>query len=242
MNCPSYVGRQSTIHLSIGRTCPPYELCLILEQNMLIWTLHEKSFNSKMCQNGQSGLRVPKRVSWDGNARIIVELLLQKVKPYFKILNNVLVVSTPLIVLHESSSQNLPIFCLQQFTHLFLRFGRLLFEPMLEKSHFWVEKRTMRFLCFICWLSQSPAFPKDLCGGVEYLFDRSEAIRCEVPSNLALGWLWVVVTIEVKNPISIQMRMHWHVESVRGKPHPIVRTIFVEIRLKAGIALLRIGC
>lgn len=61
----------------------------------------------------------------------------------------------------------------------------------------------MRLLSLICFLSQSLAFPKDLSGSVEYLFDRCEAIRCEVPSNLALAWLWIVVTIEVKNPISV---------------------------------------
>jgi len=37
----------------------------------------------------------------------------------------------------------------------------------------------------------------------------------KISSYLALCWLWVVITFEIEDPKSIQMRMNGHMEGVR---------------------------
>jgi len=54
--------------------------------------------------------------------RIIVKLLLQKMQTQLKILNYIVVVGTTLVMFDIATTQDLPIFCLEQLLH-FLLFG-----------------------------------------------------------------------------------------------------------------------
>lgn len=49
-------------------------------------------------------------------------------------------------------------------------------------------------------------------------------------------WLWIVVTLEVEDPIGVEMRMDGHVECVGLLADPIVSAVAVEVVVVAGIA------
>ncbi len=86
---------------------------------------------------------------------------------------------------------------------------------MLKEAHLGVKEHAMRFLSLITdALSELFAFPKDVDGSGKYLLDRCKTVCGEVPSYLALFRLRIVVTIEVKDPKCIEVRMDRHVESI----------------------------
>jgi len=74
-----------------------------------------------------------------------------------KILNYIVVVGTTLVMFDIATTQDLPIFCLEQLLH-FLLFGVwLLSVPSFEKTHLTVDKHAMSFLSAIT-LSLSDVF------------------------------------------------------------------------------------
>ena len=156
----------------------------------------------------------------------------------FKVFNNVIVVSTPLIVLDVPTSHNFPIFCLQNFFNFPLFFRVLLAVPAFEKSHFGVEERSMCFLWAITdCLPVLFAFPEDVFGGVEDLLDWVEAVRHEIPVDLGFVGLGIVVAFEIEDPVCVEVRMHWHVKRVGRELWAIAAAVCVLVLGIAGVAV-----
>ena len=57
-----------------------------------------------MRQDGECALRVSERVRRNSYSWVIIELSLQEVESEFEVFDNIVVVSTPFIVLHEPSA------------------------------------------------------------------------------------------------------------------------------------------
>lgn len=81
-------------------------------------------------------------------------------EPHLVVLNDVLVVGTPLVVLHVPSPHDLPILGLQQILHLRLHSLVLLTEPPLKETHFAVEERAVGLLGGV-----GPGIPESLATG-----------------------------------------------------------------------------
>lgn len=85
-------------------------------------------------------------------------------------------------------------------------------------------------------LPQFLALPKYIFGGSEDILDGIEAIGCKVTMDCALMWFWIIVTLEVEDPIGVEMRMDGHVEGVGLFADSIVSAVAVEVVVVAGIA------
>ena len=180
---------------------------------------------------------MPKGISRNCHSREVIELLLQKMQSKFVIFDYIVVVGASFVVLHISSSQNLPVLRLQDSLHLFLILCILLDEPPLEEPHLRVEKGPVCLLRPIAHsFPQFLALPEYIFGGGEDVLDGSEAIRGEVSVDCALIGFWIIVALEVEDPIGVEMRMDGHVECVGLLADSIVAAVAVEVVVVAGVA------
>ena len=86
---------------------------------------------------------------------------------------------------------------------------------MFEEAHLAVDKTAVGCLCSVALvLPDAFAFPEDVFGGVEDVFDGGKPVGAEVAADVALVGFGVVVTVEVEDPEGIQMGVHSHVQSV----------------------------
>ena len=63
-----------------------------------------------------------------------------------------------------------------------------------------------------------------------------EAVGHEVSVDFCLVGLGIVVTIEIEDPVCVQVRMYGHVKSVRGKLRSVALAIVVLYVGIAGVA------
>lgn len=57
-----------------------------------------------------------------------------------EVLDDVVVIGTALVVLDESTTENLPVFSFQQVFHFLFVSSRLLVIPLFEESHFTIHE------------------------------------------------------------------------------------------------------
>ena len=140
-------------------------------------------------------------------------------------------------MLNISASQDLPIFSFQYLSYLGLVVLWLLWKPTLKKSHFWIEERSMGLLSLITnFFSEVFALPQNILGSVEYFLDWIEAVGHKVAMNITFKGLGIVVTLEVEDPVCIEMRVNWHVKSIWVLTNLVLRAVLVKVLVKAGIA------
>ena len=104
VNSPANVRRKRSVDFTICGLSPPQELCFVLEENVLIRSLNKEPFNPKMRQNRKGRLRMPEGISRDRHPRVVIELLLEEMQPQFEVLDDIVIVSTSLVMLDVSSS------------------------------------------------------------------------------------------------------------------------------------------
>jgi len=164
-----------------------------------------------MRQNSQSTLRMTKRISRNSHSWIVVKLFFEIMKAQLKVLDNVIIVSTALVMLNVTSSKYLPILCFQELLYLLFILATLLAKPTFKEPYFAVEKGSMCLLSFVAHLlSKDFAIPKNIFSDCENIFNWSKAVRCKVSQYIAFIRFRVIVALEIENPESIKMRVYSH--------------------------------
>ena len=196
-----------------------------------------------MSKDSQSALRMTKGISCYCHFWIIIKLCLEEMKPQLEILDDIIVVSTSLILLNISSTKNFPIFSFKQLLNFLPIFMLLFFIPSLEEPHLTIHKHPMRTLTSIGHsLPLLFAFPKHIFSNWKYIFDCCEAILHEIWSNIALASFGFIVTFKIEDPEGIQMRMHCHVQGVWSLTLFVGRTVLVHWLWVAWIAIILAQC
>ena len=163
-------------------------------------------------------------------------------KTSLKVSNNIIIICTTLIVFHKSTSNNLPIFSFKKFFYfLFIIFIKWCI-PFFKETHFTVKERTMAFLtAFSKLFSVLFTVCQDLSCSLKYLLNWMKPITSEIRLNVSLIWFWVIITLKIKNPISIKMRMNRHVKCITILPTFICWT-WIIVSVVGSIAFIYAIC
>lgn len=133
-----------------------------------------------------------------------------------EILDYVIIIGTSLIMFDKSTSKNLPIFSFQKILDFLFILRRLLIVPLFEESHFTVHERSVRLLTsFTISFSMLFTFRKNSNNSIEDFFYWVEPIASKVRHDIALVGFRIIITLKIENPISIEMRVHRHMKSIR---------------------------
>ena len=139
---------------------------------------------------------MPKWISRDSNFREIIKLIFQKVESSPKILNNIIIIGTSLIMLNKSTPKNFPILSFQQLLNIILNLLILLHKPFLKKTHLTIKKRSMCLLTSLSiLLTMNFTLSKYTSYCVEDLLHWIETVLTKIWMYFTLVWLRIVVTV-----------------------------------------------
>ena len=113
----------------------------------------------------------------------------------------------------------------------------LFWIPSFEKSHLTVEESSVRLHRFITFsFAIYFTFPKNIFGTLKDLFHRIEAVGHKIATDLSFCWFRIIVTLKIKDPIGVEMRMYWHMKGIRIKAIFFYWTISIECFIIALLA------
>lgn len=104
MDGPTDMRWKRTVDHPVGRFGLPNELSLVLEENVLVGSLHKVPLYSDVCKYGQGALRMSEGIRCDGHLWSIVKLCLEESQSELEVLNDVIVIGAPFVMLYDATT------------------------------------------------------------------------------------------------------------------------------------------